>query len=101
MATNFTNRFTAGGNTGLFTTLYGVCNTTAATAAKTVTVDDFVLEEQARITVKFTYANSAASPTLNVNGKGAKSILWRTALPSTQYWVAGQVIDFVYDGTYW
>lgn len=102
MAINFTNRFTAGGNTGLFTTLYGTCDTAAATAAKTVTVDDFVLEAQARVTVKFTYANSAASPTLNVNGNGAKAIRWRgAALPSTQYWAAGQVIDFVYDGTYW
>lgn len=102
MAINFTNRFTAGGNTGLFTTLYGTCDTDAATAAKTVTVDDFVLEAQARVTVKFTYANSAASPTLNVNGSGAKAIRWRgAALPSTQYWAAGQVIDFVYDGTYW
>ena len=102
MATNFTNRFTAGGNTGLFTTLYGTCGTAAGTAAKTVTVDDFVLEAQARVTVKFTYANTVASPTLNVNSKGAKAIRWRgAALPSTQYWAAGQVIDFVYDGTYW
>lgn len=102
MATNFTNRFTAGGNTGLFTTLYGTCGTAAGTAAKTVTVDDFVLEAQARVTVKFTYANTVASPTLNVNNKGAKAIYWRgAALPSTQYWSAGQVVDFVYDGTYW
>lgn len=102
MAINFTNRFTAGGNTGLFTTLYGTCDTDAATAAKTVTVDEFVLETQARVTVKFTYANSAASPTLDVNGNGAKKIRWRgAALPSTQYWAANQVIDFVYDGTYW
>lgn len=102
MAINFTNRFTAGGNTGLFTTLYGTCDTDAATAAKTVTVDEFVLETQARVTVKFTYANSAASPTLNVNSTGAKAIRWRgAALPSTQYWAADQVIDFVYDGTYW
>lgn len=102
MAINFTNRFTAGGNTGLFTTLYGTCDTDAATAAKTVTVDDFVLQTQARVTVKFNYANSVASPTLNVNSTGAKTIHWRgVALPSTQYWAADQVIDFVYDGTYW
>lgn len=103
MAINFINRLTEGSNTGLFTTLYGTCNIAAETRAKTVEdVDDFVLDPQARVTVKFTYANSAASPTLNVKGSGAKPIHWRgEALPSTQYWAAGQVIDFVYDGTYW
>lgn len=84
--------------------LYGVCSTASSTAAKVVTISDktFFLEEGQRITVRFTYANSATRPTLNVNGTGAESIYWRSSvLPSTQYWNSGAVLDFVYTGNYW
>ncbi len=53
---------------------YGVCTTSAGTAAKVVTLDDFKLEEGAIIAVKFSNVNTAANPTLNVNGTGAKAI---------------------------
>ena len=54
---------------------YGTCATSAATSAKVVNdCSDFVLETGAKISVRFTYENSAGSPTLNVNGTGAKSI---------------------------
>lgn len=86
---------------------YAVCDTAAATAAKAVTVDDtFELVEGAQVTVKFTNANSVASPTLNVNGTGAKPIYrYGTTVVSTGTtttgWVAGAVQTFIYDGTGW
>ena len=88
---------------------YGVCSTAADTAAKTVTVnggEGFVLEAGAMVIVKFTNKNSIASPTLNVNGTGAKNICrYGTTKASTgtttSGWVAGAVQTFVYDGTNW
>lgn len=99
---NAIDSLTYGGVTGVFTTPYGTCGTGDGTAAKTVSVTNFSLEAGAKVTVKFTYANSASSPTLNVNSTGAKNIYWNgAALPSSQYWAAGSVLDFVYDGTRW
>lgn len=85
---------------------YGVCGTAAATAAKTVTVDGFELVTGAMVIVKFTYANSVESPTLNVNGTGAKPIRrYGTTAASTgtttSGWIAGAVQLFVYDGSGW
>ena len=81
---------------------YGTCASTASTVAKVVTLPGFVLYDGAKITVKFTYANSAASPTMNVNGTGAKAI-WvkNAAITSTYYWSANATHEFVYDGTHW
>lgn len=87
---------------GIIALPYGTCSTAAATAAKTVSLTNFILETGASVRIKFSNANSASTPTLNVNSTGAKNIRWNnTNLPSTQYWTANQVIDFVYDGTYW
>lgn len=88
-------------------THYGVCDTAKATAAKTVTVGGtFKLETGARVTVKFTYENDAATPTLNVNGTGAKAMrrygsTKMSNSDTTSGWVAGAVMSFVYDGTAW
>lgn len=85
-------------------TRYATCSTAAATAAKTasITTGTFSLITGARVTVKFTDSNSAASPTLNIGSTGAKEIYWHgAALTSSQYWQAGAVLDFVYDGTNW
>lgn len=95
-----------GSTKGVIGLPYGVCGTAADTAAKTVTVNNFVLETGAMIIVKFTYANSVASPTLNVNGTGAKAIkrYGTTAASSgttTTGWIAGAIQLFVYDGTNW
>ena len=95
------------GNTGLVgSTLYGTCATAAATAAKVVTCTDFdQLLTGVTIHVKFTYTNTAATPTLNVNGTGAKNIYkYGTTKPGTTVhtsWNAGSVVSFTYDGSYW
>ena len=81
---------------------YGACATAAATAAKVVTLAGFTLVTGARISVKFTYANTAASPTLNVNGTGAKPIAkYGTTAVDANAWLAGAVAELVYDGARW
>lgn len=88
---------------------YGTCDTAADTAAKVVTLTDatgFSLTAGAVVVVKFTNTNSVASPTLNVNSTGAKSIYryGTTAANTSQSstgWRAGAVQIFVYDGTGW
>lgn len=80
-------------------THYGTCSTTAATAAKTVTLNGFNLATGAKVAVKFTVTNTAANPTLNVNGTGAKSIKYRGAAISTDALAANRIYEFIYDGT--
>lgn len=86
--------------------LYGECSTAAATAAKTVTINNFPgLITGVTIKVKFTNSNTVASPTLNVNGTGAKAIMrYGTTAVSTSAatsWRAGAVVSLTYDGTNW
>lgn len=76
-----------------------MCNTEAATVAKTVSVTGFTLATGAEVTVQFTVTNTAKSPTLNVNGTGAKDIVYRNAAISAGYLAANRVYKFVYDGT--
>lgn len=94
------------GSSSSFVPYYGECSTAAATAAKTVTISGIdELTVGLTIMVKFTNANSKASPTLKVNNLDAKSIMrYGTTAPSTSAatsWNAGSVIILVYDGTYW
>ena len=80
-------------------THFGSCSTAAATAAKVVSCTGFVLGTGARITVKFTVTNTAANPTLNVNGTGAKAIKYRGSTINAGYLAANRVYTFIYDGT--
>ena len=80
-------------------THYGECSTAAGTAAKTVSLTNFKLETGAKVAVKFTVTNTAASPTLNVNSTGAKSIMYRGSAISAGYLAVNRVYEFVYDGT--
>jgi len=87
---------------------FGSCSTAAATAAKTVTLDDsmsFTLAKGASVFVKFANSNSASSPTLSVNSSTAKSIYrYGTTTPGTteaNSWKAGSVVHLVYDGSAW
>ena len=82
---------------------YGECSTAAGTAAKTVSITKgtFALATGSKVIVKFTNANTANNPTLNVNSKGAKNIFHNGARITTgtnKALLAGTV-EFVYDGT--
>lgn len=83
---------------------YCTCETAAATTAKVATVasGNFSLFIGATVNVKFTKANTIASPTLNVANTGAKAIYWHgSALTSSQYWEANSVLNFIYNGNQW
>ena len=80
-------------------THYGTCSTAAATAVKVVQCDGFKLVTGARIAVKFSNANTAASPTLNVNGTGAKRLCKHGTFYVGNDWHDDEVVEFVYDGT--
>ena len=77
--------------------LYGTCSTAAATAAKVATATGFKLVSGTSVSIKFTYANTAASPTLNINSLGAKAVYVNGT--RFAYWAAGSTVTFVYDGT--
>ena len=84
----------------------GTCSTAAATAAKVVSVDsDFTLAVGREIAVRFSYTNTANSPTLNVNNTGAKSVYYReNTITTKDQGVVGHeewYTFFVYDGTNW
>ena len=86
--------------------LYGTCSTAAGTAAKVVTCADFDgLETGVTIRVKFTYSNTAANATMNVNSTGAKNLCrygtTRVGTTTRASWQAGAVVSFTYDGTSW
>ena len=81
---------------------YGTCSTAAGTAAKAVTCANFELVAGNELTVKFTTANTASAPTLNVNSKGAKNVWVGNAVTSATnqlLWGANAYITFRYDGT--
>lgn len=83
---------------------YATSSTDAGTQAKVASCSNFALYTGATITVGFTKANTHATPTLNVNSTGAKTIRNYTgaSLTAAEYkWVAGAALTFVYDGTYW
>ena len=98
-------KITAGGTTHLVaSSAYGTCSTGAGTAAKVVIMSDFdTLIAGMTIHVYFTYSNTAASPTLNVNSKGSKPIYkYGTTVPGTTAatsWQAGSIVSFTYNTT--
>ena len=88
--------------------VFGVCSTTASTAAKTVSITgntNWQLKTGAIVFVKFTTTNTASNCTLNVNGTGAKPIWYSaskyTGNSSLVCGYANRYIIFGYDGTYW
>ena len=79
----------------------GDCSTAAGTAAKAVTITNFELSKNAFVFVKFSAANTAANPTLNVTGTGAKAIYYQGAAVPALYLEANRYYHFVYDGSHW
>ena len=78
---------------------YGVCDTTGATAAKTVSITNTVLTPGGIIAVLFQNAFTASSPTLSVNGSAAKAIkLFGNAMPMGKV-KNNTILVMNYDGT--
>lgn len=87
---------------------YATSSTDAGITDKVATIVPAVtgweLYKGAVMTVKFTAANTASAPTLNVNSTGAKPIKTYSGgnLSEAEYkWDAGSTMSFVYDGTNW
>lgn len=81
---------------------YAVCSTAAGTAAKTATVTGFsTLAAGKTVVVKFSNTNTAANPTLNISGTGAKAITFQGSAISAGYLRAGGIYQFIYDGLHW
>ena len=119
MSTNYITKITGTDsvtydiNEGVDTRIFrATCIIAAGTAAKVATLDDatnFSLAVGVRVAVTFQYGNSAATPTLNVNSSGAKTIAVATSATAfttgngTTYntWGPYETIIFTYNGTYW
>ena len=87
---------------------YGTCSTAAATAAKVVTLTgntNWKLAPGSMVTVIMEHTNTAANPTFNVNGTGAKPVRFGSAVITTSNLVyagtANRPINYVYDGTHY
>lgn len=81
--------------------LYATCDTAAGTAAKVVSLaaGTLSLKAGATVAVKFTYANIASSPTLNIASTGAKAMYIKGV--RDVYWTDGATVAFTYDGASW
>lgn len=81
--------------------LYATCDTAAGTVAKVATLASgtLSLKAGATVAVKFTYANTASSPTLNIAGTGTKAMYIQGV--RDVYWADGATVTFTYDGTNW
>lgn len=81
--------------------LYATCDTAAGTVAKVASLaaGTLALKAGATVAVKFTYANTVSSPTLNIAGTGAKAMYIQGV--RDVYWTDGATVTFTYDGTNW
>lgn len=81
----------------------GVCSTSASTAAKVVTISGYTPTPGDILAITFTNGTSASTPTLNINGTGAKNIrLGSNNATSTALTVgAGGVVMMYYTGTHY
>ena len=78
---------------------YGVCSTASGTAAKEVSITDFVLKKNCMVSVRFQNAINESNPTLNVNSTGAKPIYYKGSILSADVVKSGMSILLHYDGT--
>ena len=81
--------------------LYATCDTAAGTVAKVASLaaGTLSLKAGATVAVKFTYANTVSSPTLNIAGTGTKAMYIQGV--RDVYWTDGATVTFTYDGANW
>ena len=77
---------------------YFECSTEAATSLKSVTAIGYALQNGGSIKIKMKNANSASSPTLNINLTGSKPLYYNGEIASaSNTWEDGEVISVYYD----
>lgn len=79
---------------------YATCSTAVGTAAKTAALSSYALVAHGICSVLFTNGNTAANPTLNINGKGAKAIYYKGAACPTNLIKAGDIVTMIYNTQY-
>ncbi|MCI8940309.1 MAG: hypothetical protein HFH12_10030 [Dorea sp.] len=81
--------------------LYANCGTAAGTAAKAASLSAgrLQLKPGTTVAVRFTYENTAANPTLDIDGTGARAVYVQGV--RSVYWAAGATVAFTYDGANW
>ena len=81
--------------------LYATCDTAAGTVAKVASLaaGTLSLKAGATVAVKFTYANTVSSPTLNIAGTGTKAMYIQGV--RDVYWTDGATVTLTYDGINW
>ena len=78
---------------------YGTCSTAGGTAAKEASVANYLLIPGVPVSILFTNAFTATSPTLNINSQGAKPIkLYGSAIAPGKV-RNNTILTMVYDGT--
>ena len=81
---------------------YAECSTAAATQTKAVTISE-IKELNAGLSVRIKFTNAQTyngQPKLQINSLTAKNIVRNGATAAERYeWNAGEILDFVYDGT--
>ena len=88
------------GGTGT-ASLYGTCSTAADTAAKIGNLSGFTRATGSIVGLRFTYANTATSPTLDVNGTGAAYICYQGTYVTAGMIRAGHHALFQFNGSRW
>lgn len=87
--------------------LYSECSTAADTADKVIQINNFELVEGVQIAIRFTYDNTADSPTLTImtsdsdSEAQAKSIYYHGSAINKSLLIADKVFQLIYDGTNW
>lgn len=76
------------------------CGSSADRSDKNIVLPGFALSEGARLIIKFTNENSAAQPTLEVNGTGAKPI-YVEGVQAGSGLPKGRTYYAMYDGSKW
>lgn len=83
---------------------FATCNTASGTAIKVATTldNDFVLQTGSVVFVQFDYITvTVTDPKLDVDNTGAKLIKAYGTTKPARWWSQGDIVQFVYDGTYW
>lgn len=96
-ATTFTGNLNGASNANIYLT----SATAAGTAAKTASYTGFSLLTGSSIYIKFDKTNTAESPTLNIEGTGAKEIWYKGAIVKYQGIATGITYHMMYDGSKW
>lgn len=80
---------------------YGTCSTNATTAAKTVSISNFVLTKNSIVSVYFEKGVDVVNATLNVSSTGAKYIHNMGVVLQPYVIRPRMTVTFLYDGTSW